>query len=81
MKKYKVLVIKLLMRNGKMADFGTLHSKEAFNGEIESLVKEGFVALASKSEVEAAKKLAEETGKEAEEESEEEEGSGKESKK
>jgi hypothetical protein len=69
MAKFKILVIKLLMKNGKMADHGTIHDEGAFNRPTSELEKEKFIEKASKADldeaVKKAKSEAEESKKEA----------------
>lgn len=54
-KKYKIQVIKLMMKDGKMHDFGSVHEAGAFNRPVEDLLKEKFIEEATKSDIEAFK--------------------------
>lgn len=55
MAKYKIEVIKLLMGNGKLAEYGTLHDEAAFSRPVSDLEKEKFIVKASKADLEAEK--------------------------
>jgi len=63
MAKYKIEVIKLLMKNGKMADYGTIHDEAAFNKEASVLLKEKYITVASKKDIEEAAVVAKEAAK------------------
>lgn len=54
-KKYKIQVIKLLMKDGKMHDHGSIHEAGAFNRGVDDLIREKFIEEATKSDIEAAK--------------------------
>lgn len=62
-KKYKIAVIKLLMKNGKMSDYGTIHEEGAFNRPVSDLVKENFIDEATKSDIDEASKKEKEANK------------------
>jgi len=47
------------MKNNTMAKHGTIHPAESFNDSVENLIKGKFIALATKEDIEAAKKLKE----------------------
>ena len=55
MAKYKIIVGKLLMKNGKMEKHGTVHDEKAFNRPISELEEGKYVAKAGKADLEEGK--------------------------
>lgn len=55
MAKYKIKVIGLLLKNNKMANFGELVEDNLFNTPAVTLEEDGFIAKATKSDLDAAK--------------------------
>jgi hypothetical protein len=63
MAKYKILVGKLLMKNGKMASAHSVHDETAFNRPVSELEAEKYIAKAGKADLEEGKKEEKETTK------------------
>lgn len=55
MKKYKVLVIKMLLKNNKVANRNDIVTEAQLTSSAQDLVKRGYIAIATKADLEPEK--------------------------